>query len=137
MRQCREVVVHHIAVVAAGEIPDRMTANQMAAHLHLAEGYVSRIYGIEPQELYAPNRAPGHVVDARRLVMYLARVELGMSVGDVSRRYRRDRTTVALACRTVEELREDPIYDLMVCEIEQLVTLRDDYFFMPFSGAWL
>ncbi len=38
--------------------------------------------------------------------MYVAHVELGMSLTEVGRWFRRDRTTAAHACRVVEECRD-------------------------------
>ncbi|SHL62932.1 helix-turn-helix domain-containing protein [Roseibium suaedae] len=100
--------------------------NRIQAHLHLAEGYVARAFCILPADLYRDTRGKVHVSDARQLVMYIAHVVLELSCSEVARRYGRDRSTVAHACRTVEERREDPAFDLLVKSIEDRVTLEDD-----------
>ncbi|MBD8893533.1 chromosomal replication initiator DnaA [Labrenzia suaedae] len=100
--------------------------NRIQAHLHLAEGYAARAYCIMPEELYRNTRGKMHVCEARQLVMYIAHVVLELSRSEVARRYNRDRSTVAHACRTIEERREDPEFDRLVKSIEGLVTLEDD-----------
>jgi chromosomal replication initiation ATPase DnaA len=43
--------------------------------------------------------------------MYLAHVTFGLSLAQTGRLFLRDRTTVAHACRVVEDLRDDPVMD--------------------------
>lgn len=50
--------------------------------------------------------------------MYLANVGAGVSFSDVGRSFRRDRTTVAHACGRIEDLRDDPAWDLPLTLIE-------------------
>lgn len=97
--------------------------NRIQAHLHLTEGYVARAYCILPADLYGTKRGKMYVSRARQLVMYLAHVEFEVSFAEVARRYNRDRSTVAHACRAIEERREDPEFDLFVRSIEELVSL--------------
>ncbi|MBO6757753.1 MAG: hypothetical protein JJ902_15575 [Roseibium sp.] len=110
--------------------------NRIAAHLHLAEGYVSRAFCIKPCEFYAATRGKQHVAEARQLVMYLAHVELGMPLSEIGRRYCRDRSTASYACRATEERRDDPKFDEIVCEIETLVSLRNDSILECLKGRW-
>jgi hypothetical protein len=105
--------------------------NRLEAHLHLAEGYVSRAFCIKPMDFFTLNRGPKHVSDARQLMMYLAHVEFGLSLALVGRRYFRDRSTASHACKKIEIMREDPFFDELVSEIEALITLRRD----PLFGA--
>ncbi|WP_417667404.1 helix-turn-helix domain-containing protein [Roseibium sp.] len=137
MVQCREGALQQVSLVDAYAAEGWPDVNRLEAHLHLAEGYVARFFGIKPADIYGPTRGRSHIVEARHLVMYLARVEIGMTLEAVGRRYNRNRSTVSYACRCVEDRRDDPVYDLMVCEIEQLITLRDDYFFGIFKGQIL
>jgi hypothetical protein len=108
-----------------------LVANRLAAHLHLAEGYVSRAFCIRPHDFYIDTRGPKHVAEARQLIMYLAHVEFGLPLAAVGRMYLRDRSTASHACKKVEIKREDPVFDELVCEIENLITLRKD----PLFGA--
>lgn len=109
--------------------------NRIAAHLHLAEGYVSRAFCIKPGEFFINSRGPKNVAEARQLMMYLAHVEFGIPLRAVGQRYQRDRTTASYACRTIENRREDPVYDELVREIENLVSLRGDPLFASGEGA--
>lgn len=98
--------------------------NRVAAHLHLAEGYVARAHGIKPIELYSLTRGPIHVARGRQLVMYLAHIQLFMSLAEVGRHYFRDRSTASYACKVIESKRDDPDFDDFVTELEELITLR-------------
>ncbi|QDG76984.1 helix-turn-helix domain-containing protein [Labrenzia sp. PHM005] len=109
-----------------------LAANRLAAHLHLAEGYVSRAFCIKPHDFYIVTRGPKHVAEARQLIMYLAHVEFGLPLAVVGRKYQRDRSTASYACRTIEHRREDPFFDQLVSEIEDLITLRKDPLFGSF-----
>ncbi len=53
---------------------------------------------------------PGLIL-ARHVSMYLAHVACRMSLSDVGRLYARDRTTVAYACASIEDRRDDPKFD--------------------------
>lgn len=109
--------------------------NWIAAHLHLAEGYVSRAYCIKPDDFYLSTRGKAHVAEARQLLMYLAQVEIGLPTVEVARRYGRDRTTVTYAVRSIEERREAPGFDALVTQIESLISLRRDPVFLENAGG--
>ncbi len=51
---------------------------------------------------------------ARQVAMYLLRASLGMSLSRVARAFGRDRSTVSHACHVIEDLRDDPDFDLWV-----------------------
>ena len=65
-------------------------------------------------------RAPGSC-HARQIAMYIAHVVLSMPFGVIASAFDRDRTTVAHACRVVEERRDDPGYDRFVEQCERCV----------------
>lgn len=135
MRDYREGDVQQLPIHAAGGLTALLADNRIAAHLHLAEGYVSRAYCIKPCELYRSTRGRAHVAEARQLVMYLAHVEIGLPLAEVARRYRRDRSTVAYACREIENRRDDGAFDEMVSQIETLISLRDGGRFHEQAGG--
>ncbi|HEX5006669.1 MAG TPA: helix-turn-helix domain-containing protein [Hyphomonadaceae bacterium] len=58
---------------------------------------------------------------ARSLAMYLAHVAFGMSLGRVGRTFGRDRATVAHACRSIEDRRDDPRFDRWLDALERTV----------------
>ena len=51
---------------------------------------------------------------ARQVAMYLLRASLGMSLSRVARAFSRDRSTVSHACHVIEDLRDDPDFDIWV-----------------------
>lgn len=58
-------------------------------------------------------------VFARQVAMYIATVGFGMSCARVAGAMGRDRSTVAHACRIVEERRDDPAFDRWIEALEQ------------------
>ncbi|WP_161599742.1 helix-turn-helix domain-containing protein [Roseibium sediminis] len=112
----------------------QLVQNRVAAHLHIAEGYVSRAYCIRPSQFFLQTRGERHVSQARQLVMYLAHVELGLSLEHVGHRYHRHRSTAAYACRVTESRRDDPEFDELVSQLETLISLKDDPLFFSVCG---
>lgn len=55
---------------------------------------------------------------ARQVAMYLAHVGFGMSLARVASAFLRDRSTVAHACRMMEERRDDPGFDAWLDALE-------------------
>lgn len=62
--------------------------------------------GVTIDVLLSPSRSTAPVALARQHAMYLAHVGLGLAQADVARVFRRDRSTVAHACRRIEDLRD-------------------------------
>ncbi|MTI42655.1 DnaA-like protein [Roseibium hamelinense] len=122
-------------LAASRRVFSALWESRIAAHLHLAEGYVSKAYCVLPVEFYDDGRGPRRVCEARQLLMYLAHVEFGLPLSEVARRYRRDRSTAHHACRKIEDQRDDPAFDEMVSKIEELISLRADPLFRDIYGA--
>ena len=61
-------------------------------------------------QIVAGGRSHG-AVRARHIAMYLANVVFQWPLQRVGTAFGRDRTTVGLACRAVEDLRDDPAID--------------------------
>ncbi|ADZ71375.1 ATPase involved in DNA replication initiation [Polymorphum gilvum SL003B-26A1] len=87
----------------------------------MTEGLIAEGLGISPDEIHHSTRGRARSAEARQMVMYLAHVMLGLSLCEVGRRYRRDRSTVAHACRKWEDRRDDPYCDTFLTEVEQIV----------------
>lgn len=83
----------------------------------LAAAMVAAATGVSVEDILSRRRAPASAASARQLAMYLAHVGLGVALADVARAFRRDRTTVAYACRRIEDLR-DGSFDQEVARIE-------------------
>ena len=92
----------------------------------LLETVVARAYGLGVAQLRAESRGHAPVAFARQVAMYVAHVWFGLSLSEVGRRFGRDRTTVAHGCRVVEERRDDPQVDRVICAIETSADLWCD-----------
>lgn len=79
---------------------------------------VATTAGIPVETLLALHRSSAPAAAARQLAMYLAHVSLGLSQNDVAQAFGRDRTTVAHACRRIEDQRDDAGFDRRVCALE-------------------
>jgi chromosomal replication initiation ATPase DnaA len=56
--------------------------------------------------------------------MYLAHTAFGLSISEIARECGRHRSTVAHACRVVEELRDDPVRDRALTALEAVLSTR-------------
>ena len=85
------------------------------------EHAVAHVFDIDPAAMNRPTRGEAAVAQARQVAMYLAHVGSGLSLTGVGRLFERDRTTVAHACRMIEERRDDPAFDRAMDLLESVV----------------
>ena len=78
---------------------------------HLAAGLVGYALDIRSEAILATGSSAHHVAKARHIAMYLAHIGFGMSLARVASAFGRDRSTVAHACRQVEDKRDDGAFD--------------------------
>ncbi|HEX7791829.1 MAG TPA: helix-turn-helix domain-containing protein [Afipia sp.] len=97
---------HHIL---AGT-PDRLC--------RLVARCVALDFGLEAGYLEAALRGSQRVAFARQIAMYLAHVGFALNFDAVGRAFGRDRTTVAHACRVVEDGRDDIWFDCRMATLE-------------------
>ncbi|MBP2149324.1 MULTISPECIES: helix-turn-helix domain-containing protein [Xanthobacter] len=74
--------------------------------------------GVSVEALLSHSRSTAPVALARQLAMYLAHVGLGLPQASVAAAFGRDRSTVAHACRRIEELRDAAPFDHKVGRLE-------------------
>ena len=86
----------------------------------LIEAAVAASFSIPCDELQAPTRGAPMTAFARQCAMYLAHVVLGLGPSAVGLLFGRDRTTVAHACRVIEERRDEPAVDNLLHALEAL-----------------
>ncbi len=77
-------------------------------------------FGLEAAALEAVLRGSQRIAFARQIAMYLAHVGFGLSFEAIGRAFGRDRTTVAHACRVVEDGRDDIWFDCRVATLEMI-----------------
>lgn len=82
---------------------------------------VALVFGVSIHELNAQTRLGAKIAFARQLAMYIAHVRLGMKLVEIGHTFGRDRTTVAHACRLVEDRRDEPHIDFLIDCIERSV----------------
>jgi hypothetical protein len=102
----------------AGDGQDRA-----AVAARLAAGLVSLATGVNAVDILGRMRGTGQAARARQLAMYLLHTALSLSYAEVARVFARDRSTVAHACRQVEDLRDDRRHDRMLHELESVLSL--------------
>lgn len=81
----------------------------------------SSCVGISVHELNAQTRLGAKIAFARQLAMYIAHARLGMKLVEIGQLFGRDRTTVAHACRLIEDRRDELDIDFMIDCIERAV----------------
>ena len=82
------------------------------------EALVATALGIGVSAIRAEGRGSAAEATARQMAMYLAHVELGLSLSRVGASFGRDRTTVAHACARMEDRRDDPRFERLVACLE-------------------
>ncbi len=100
-------------IVSAERIP------QPESILETITRCVARDFGIDPRALLAPTRGAPRVAFARQVAMYLAHVGFAQTFAAIGRMFHRDRTTVAHACRVVEDGRDDDRLDRRLAALER------------------
>ncbi len=92
----------------------------------VAVAVVAQVFALPPDDLLRTTRGRAGVALARQIAMYLAHVVGGQTLTDIGQHFRRDRTTVAHACRLVEARRDDPSFDRVVELLEWIVPVFAD-----------
>jgi chromosomal replication initiation ATPase DnaA len=76
-------------------------------------------FALDADDLVSKTRGPPRIAFARQVAMYLAHVGFALSFEAIGRAFGRDRTTVAHACRVVEDNRDDIWLDLRLATLER------------------
>lgn len=85
------------------------------------EDTVAHVFSIARERLSLSSRGEAPVARARQVAMYLAHVAFGLSLTEVGDLFERDRSTVAHACRVIEDHREIPEFDQAMDLLEDVV----------------
>ena len=98
---------------------DERTRTVLARELIL--NTVTTVFDVEAELILLRTRGKASAALARQVAMYLAHVGCELSLTAVGRMFERDRTTVAHACRRIEDARERPEFDRAVGMMERSV----------------
>jgi hypothetical protein len=93
------------------------------AKARLATFMVAYAMDVPAADIMARERGNSDASVARQLAMYLTHTVFGASLHYVAIAFRRDRSTVAHACRVVEDRREDPAFDALVTTLEAVLAV--------------
>ncbi len=77
-------------------------------------------FNIDAAALTGPTRGSPRVAFARQVAMYLAHVGFALNFEAIGRCFHRDRTTVAHACRVVEDGRDDIWLECRLAALERV-----------------
>ncbi len=96
---------------------------------------VAAALGVPVEEIESRTRRSAAAAFARQCAMYLAHVVLGANYSEIGECFRRDRTTVAHACRLIEERREEAGLDGLLTAIENALCAQLKFAAGPRSSA--
>ncbi len=96
--------------------PSPKTAQRLCDLIALA---TAAAFAVPVGGLISETRCTTTIALARQSAMYLAHVTFGLTYAEVGRGFGRDRTTVAYACRMIEERRDDPAIDAVLALLEK------------------
>lgn len=80
---------------------------------------VAYVLRLEREAMAGKTRGTATHARARQIAMYLCNVCFEMSLARIALAFNRDRSTVAHACHTVEDWRDDPEADAMITTMER------------------
>lgn len=106
-------------LAAQPSAPKRLDELAMA----LCEGVIditAALFTVSSKELRGGSAAMG-VARVRQIAMYVAHTVLGVSMKEVGRAFGRHRSTVAHACKVVEDLRDDKEFERLLGVAENVV----------------
>lgn len=100
--------------------PDRAPRSAAIARMmcERVAAAVAQDFAVDRATLFARTRSSPRDALARQTAMYLAHTVFAISFGQIGRIYGRDRTTVAHACRRVEEARDADGFDERLRRLE-------------------
>ncbi len=91
--------------------------------------------GLSRRALVHAGRDRQAAIVARHMAMYILHVVFSVPMAEVARLFRRDRSTVAYACRRIEEEREDARFDAFMHDLELAISTLDSAMQM-YPGAF-
>lgn len=101
--------------------PPLMERNEPVLAREFILATVATVFAVEAGPLMQRTRGRARTAEARQVAMYLAHVACELSLTATGRMFDRDRTTVAYACRRVEDARERPEFNHAIAMMERTV----------------
>lgn len=114
------------AVAQANDDMPRCAALDTAEVMAACDGIIdllSVFFNVSGRQLRSPRRTSKPVSRVRQIGMYVAHVTLGMKMTAVGAGFGRDKSTVVHSCHTIEDMRDDEDFDLIVSRVERLIVV--------------
>lgn len=92
-----------------------------AAAARLAASVAAYALNVSYEEVADRQRGSAAAALARHVAMYLCHVAFALSLARVAAAFGRDRSTVAHACHSIEDRREQPQFDRLMNSLEAMV----------------
>jgi hypothetical protein len=89
------------------------------ARATVAGNLAAYAFGADGADMMCATRRAADAAFVRQVAMYLTHVAFEMSLSRVAYAFERDRSTVAHACRVIEDKREDSDFDARVGALEE------------------
>ena len=93
------------------------------ARATLAGNVAAYAFGADGADMMCATRGAAHAAFVRQVAMYLAHVAFEMSLSRVAYAFERDRSTVAHACRVIEDRRDESEFDARIAAREEALRL--------------
>lgn len=100
--------------------PKRLSAIQIEK-CNLVVIMIAEHFDVPIKEIMSKTRARASAPMARQTAIYLAHTLLSVSYKNTAQYFGRDRTTVAYACRTIEDHRDNLIFDAKLIIVENTI----------------
>jgi chromosomal replication initiation ATPase DnaA len=104
-----------------------MKNNERRAHdiarATLAGNLAAYAFGADGADMMCATRGAAHAAFVRQVAMYLAHVAFEMSLSRIAYAFERDRSTVAHACRVIEDKRDESEFDARIGALEEALRL--------------
>ncbi len=89
--------------------------------------FVAEQFEVPVKKLMIKTRSIANEAQARQIAIYLAHTIFSVSYREVGLYFGRDRTTVAHACKTIEDLRDNTEFDCRLSKLEKLLSEAADF----------
>ena len=86
--------------------------------MRLSCGVAAYLLNAAAEDVMGPTRGEARTAYARQLAMYFCHVVFAMSLARTGVAFSRDRSTVAYACRIIEDKRDDAGFDAWLARAE-------------------
>ncbi len=90
----------------------------------LAKMFIANValgFGVTNTAVFTKKKVPAHLCYVRQSAMYLMHVVCQYSYGRVGKAFKLHPSTVTYACQTIENFRDDPVFDETLIHLEACI----------------